>query len=232
MTPRVGVYDTDWLLLETIHESFYGISNRDILIRVIAEPFYDIRRDLEAGGHCRFVLMERHRCWVEAVEERVGAYAPLPSWEELEHNEDWEEASGMCDAFFCDEPEWTIFGDDLEIAYDLADQIPYSAWFDDDLSTILALILQHHPDIEDLIVVTREMHCIYVVRSSKVEKHGTDVDDLAYNGWHAVDHLANATQPGDHLTYVLDDELVETYAGLLERVWEEEERQARSLPCS
>jgi hypothetical protein len=224
MAPRIGVYEYDSILYETLLDSYFCITNRDLLFALIAQPFHDIKTTIAEGTAGEYVLRERHRRWVENIEENIGVWVPLPTWELLAETSEWIEDSGMADAFYCDAPEWVIFGDDCEIAYDLLDKLPYAVWMDDDLEQVVLKMLELKPDIKDLIVSTRDLFTIYVIRSEKVEPHGINVEHLAHTGFHAFWDLGNAVEEGDYPTYVFEDEFVGDYAKALEehRKWEEE----------
>jgi diphthamide synthase (EF-2-diphthine--ammonia ligase) len=224
MTPRIGVYQHDSVLYETLLDAYFYVSNRDLLCALISQPFHNIRVAVAEGTAGEYVLRERHRRWVENVEEHIGVWVPLPSWELLAETSEWIEESGMSDAFFCDMPEWMIFGDDCEIAFDVLDKLPYTVWMDDNLEQVVQSMLQIKPDIRDLIVLTRDLFTVYVIRSEKIEGHGINVEELAHTGFHAFYDLGNAIEAGEYPTYVLDDKTVEIYAEKLEehRKWEAE----------
>lgn len=224
MTPRTGVYPYDEDLACVLSEQFYCISNRDLLHTLIHEPLGKLRDDFHSGKGNEFVLRERFRRWIEVVEEHIGIWAPMPTWELLRDDENWCEEIGMMDAMFCDEAEWIIFGDDIDIAWDTLDKLTYSIWMDDDLERVVKLMLQLKPDIEELIVTTREMDAVYVVRSGKVEGCSIEVTDTMLSGLHMLPDLANCMEPGKHPTYVLPDDVVLAFAEQqrLNQQWEME----------
>ena len=224
MTPRIGVYQHDSCLYDVLCESYHGISNRELLCALVSQPFFEIRKDIAEGNAGDYVLRERHRRWVENVEEHVGLWIPLPDFELIAETGEWCEESGMCDAFFCDSPEWVLFGDDIDVAFDVIDKLPYTVWMDDNLEAVVASVLALNPNAKDLIVSTRDLFAIYVLRSTKVENHGINVEDLAQSGFHAFSDLAHALEPGDYPTYVLDDETVTAW---VRELHEQEEWERR-----
>jgi hypothetical protein len=225
MTPRIGVYEYDSHLFESLFACFYCISNRDLLFSLTAEPFQIIRDGVLSGSAGEYVLREKHRRWTENIEEHIGIWVPLPTFELLCETEEWADECGMADAFYCDMAEWMFFGDDVDIAYGLIEKLPYTVWMNDDIEEVVKQLLALRPDIKDLIVVSRDLFAIYVIRSEKIENHGIEVTDLASTGFHAFSDLANAVEKGDYPSYVFDDKVAEAYANELKFYQEYEEKR-------
>jgi hypothetical protein len=91
------------------------------------------------------------------------------------------------------------------------------------MPTVVREMLRVNPDIKELIVWSRDLLNIYVVRSENIERCGVDVEILSHAGYHALDYLANATEAGDCPTYVLSDDLVKAYAAALAYLQQQED---------
>lgn len=226
MLPRIGVYEYDADLHEALMEGFHAVSNRQLLYHLITQPLYDIRKQFSDGVGNPYILRERHRKWCEYLREHMGEWLDLPSWGELVEGEDTGCCfHGMddclCDLLFSDGEEWVLFGDDVDLAYDLIDRLHIPLLLTDDVEDVIDKILETNPDVSDLIVLAHNTGTIYVIRSTKVEHCGAYApgDTLAFN------HIASGEAVGDLPTYVLDDETVEAYADLVRATAEYESRE-------
>lgn len=214
MLPRIGVYEYDIDLVYVLMEHYHSVSNRHLLHHLITEPFYDIRTKLREGTSNPYILREKHRKWSEYLREHMGEWIDLPSWADIEGADD----TGccfhgidccLCDHLFADGPEWVLYGDDVDLAYDLLDKLHTPLLVDDNVQTVVEKLLETNPEMKDLIVVSDSVEAIYVIRSSQVENCGEVPEPRT--GFHAFANLASGEVKGDVPTYVLNDETIEAF---------------------
>ncbi len=223
--PRIGVYSFDYDLLSALLESEWGVCNRMLLHHLICQPIWAMRQDYIEGKGNPYIIRERFRKWCDQLEKDLGGWVPLPSWEDLVEDE-WE--CGLDDFLYSDASEWILFGDNVDIAIDMVEELYDHIVMGDDADDVVNLILARDPGIKELMLYAKDLDAIYVIRSDNVENCSIDLDDIG-NGLHAFSDLGNGEREGVYPTYVLPDDIVEHVAAI--RAEDEKrrlEREARS----
>lgn len=227
MRPRIGVYPYDSDLHYVLMESYCAVTNRMLLHELVTAPLYDIRATFQEGGANPYILREKYRKWVEYLEDNLTFGTDyIPDFDDLVTDNGKDCCfhgieSCLCDCLFSDQEEWVLFGDDVELAFNLIDRLHEPLLVSDDVHAVIEKILEAHPDMKELILLSFDLDAIYVIRSPRTE-NCPDVG-LAPRGFHAFDNLGDATETGDHPTYVLPADVVAAY---LEVARESEERVA------
>ena len=222
--PCIGAYPLDSALRETLMESCVGVSNRMLLGLIVESPLREIEYSLSKGSNNEYVLREKHRQWLETIDEHVGVWVPTPEFDDL-RDPNWSEQLGFDETFHSGEDEWIIWGDDSELAYEIIDKLPYHVWMTDTLQDVVDAMLAVKPNVMDLLVSDHDAQVLYVIRSTLVENHGTaGLEDMTSSGCHAFADIADATQRGDTPCFVLDESMSLAYARAVEqeRLWREE----------
>jgi hypothetical protein len=225
MLPRIGVYEYDVDLHSALLECYCRVSNRMLLHHLVTEPLYELRDQAQKPSSNPYILREKLRKWTEYINETVGMWLPLPSWNELVTSDN-RDGCFLCDECLCeclynDGCEWEMFGDDVDLAYDLIDRLHTPLLMSDDVHTVVEKVLEANPEMKDLVVVSLELSAIYVVRSTKVEPCSGEVPSMT--GFHAFEDLAFGQANGPVPAYVLDEDVIEAF---MELQREEEERRS------
>ena len=230
MLPRIGVYEYDVDLHMVLMDCYFTLSNRALLHHLITEPLFAIRDLAKKPKSNPYILRERLRKWTEYINDQMGFWLPLPTWEELLDSEDSEDGCFgpdccLCECIYGDGAEWELFGDDVDLAYDLIDRLHTPLLMSDDVVTVITKMLESNPEMTDLVVVSYDLNAIYVLRSPKVEPCSGEPPTLT--GFHAFDDLADGQAAGEVPAYVLDDQVVEAY---IELQRQDEERR-KEVAC-
>lgn len=215
MRPRIGVYEYDVDLHSVLLELYCYVSNRMLMHHLVTEPIYSLQKQAENPDSNPYILRERLRKWKEYLHDQVGVWLPLPSWDELIANE-FSEQCVLCgewmDCSCTSGSEWEIYGDDVDIAFDIVQRLHTPLLMSDDMSAVVDKMLETNPEMRDLIIVASDLNAIYVVRSPQVESCSECVPPMT--GFHAFEYLADGQSKGETPTYVLENDVIEAFAEL------------------
>tara|TARA_R110002126_G_scaffold52672_16_gene143004 strand:+ start:2093 stop:2755 length:663 start_codon:yes stop_codon:yes gene_type:complete len=209
--PRIGVYpleenDLLWFLLEYVP----AISNTDLLHHIIMDPLFDIREAFKEKTANPYVLREKHRRWCEQIDDRVGLM-PMPTWQDIISDEYWNDCD-VCSYLYETDADWYILGDDNGIVHNVLDEIYDEITLGASAEVVIRKVLlsPSNTHCSDLMLASRHLDRLYVIRSKKVE--GCADVLTSHDGYHAFSDIGDALKDGHHDTYVMPDELIKDFS--------------------
>ena len=177
------------------------------MVAVFAVIFLSLGRGKQVNqkdkGANPYILRERLRAWEEQL-EHLDIWLQFPEWGELE---DWLDSGALQDWLYCDEAEWCLYGDTVDVescTYGIGHAVLASGSAQD----VVRRILKGSPDLRELFLVSRDCGALYVIRSPVVESCSNQVEP-PLGSEHPFFDLGNALSPGDTPTYVLPPDIVE-----------------------
>jgi hypothetical protein len=208
--PRVGVYSYDSDLHWTLIEYLDGVSNRHLLHEGILAPVYQMVEDFKQGTLHPYIIREKHRRWAEIVKEQFGIWLEVPEWECI--HDQMIEGNGFHECDIChwlyeEEPEWVLYGDDVDISYNLLEKFTLDLFADDDVRVVIDALLNMVPDLAELYLWSRSYNAIYIIRSRAVEGCAP-VEEKDWRTLAGLSPMGDCEVAGDIPTYVLPQDIV------------------------